>query len=350
MDLERLETLLTEMHRAGGSALHLAPGRPPGLRVQRRLVPAGTDPLAPDAVDELLRDMLFADHRQQLADKGHVEVLCVARTGRRYRTTVTALDGAHALVLRPVPATPPRLDELGLPPAVGAFAQAHGGLVLVAGFFGSGRSTTLAAIVDALNRDPARHVVTIEPTIEYLHPPGAALLHQREVGVHVGSTADGVRQALALGVDTIVATEIGDAASLDAAVAAAESGCLVFGGVAAGSVVGALAELTQTVPAELRGRLRLRLARALRGAVAQSLLQRSKAPGQVPLVEVLVANGPVRQAIRTGDFHELPAIMQRCRGLGMQTAELALQGLLAQQLVSREDALLHAGGPAPSQA
>lgn len=342
MDTTRLEALLAAMTRVGASALHLVPGRAPALRVQRRFVSGDETPVQNSDVDELTRDMLFSDHRQQMARCGHVEVLYVARSGKRYRATIAEVGGQSSLVLRPLPESTPSIDHLELPEQVAAFTYCRSGFVVVAGFFGSGKSTTLAALTGALNRDQTRHIVTIEDSIEYLHENGPALLHQREVGTHTATAAAGIQQAVAAGADTIVASEIRDAVTLEAAITAAESGCLVFGGVEAGSIQGALTELLLMVPAEDRARLRTRLSRALRGASAQSLLQRSHRAGRVAVVEVLVANPAARAAIRRGDLQELSAIMQRCRGLGMQTADIALRSLLSRHLIGPEEALLHA--------
>ena len=342
MDTQRLETLLAATTRLGASALHLVPGRKPSLRVQRRFVAGDELPVQSRDVEELTRDMLFADHRERLATAGHVEVLYVSRAGRRCRATISTTAGQMSLVLRPLPAGTPKLETLELPEQIGAFADARNGLVVVAGFFGSGKSTTLAAIVDRLNRDPSRHVVTIEDSIEYVHGNGAALLHQREVGTHVDSTAAGIRQAVATGVDAIVVGELRCAEALDAALTAAESGCLVFAGVEAGSIVGALTDLSLRVPEEQRPRFLTRLSRVLRGATAQSLLQRSHRAGRVAVVEILIQHQAARTAIRDGDLLELNAIMQRCRGLGMQTADLALRALLAHHQITQEEALLHA--------
>ena len=182
MDQKRLETLLAAMQRVGASALHLVPGRAPCLRVHRRMISGEDAPLLAGDVEELIRDMLFSDHRERLQTKGHVEVLYCSRSGSRYRATIAVRDGSHTLVLRPVPECPPKLAGLELPEQMSAFAQARCGLVLIAGFFGSGKSTTIAALVDSLNQDPARHIVTLEQSIDFLHPPAAALLHQREVG------------------------------------------------------------------------------------------------------------------------------------------------------------------------
>ena len=342
MDTKRLENLLAAVVRVGASALHLVPGRSPALRVQRRFVTGDELPVQQSDVEELTRDLLFSDHRATLARVGHVEVLYVARDGSRHRATVVDAFGQQSLVLRPVPSSPPKLVALDLPEQFAGFLRSRSGLVVVAGFYGAGKSTTLAAMVDCLNQDPARHVVTIEDAIQFVHQPGAALLHQREVGTHVATAADGVRQGLACGADVIVVDEIRDAAALDAAIAAAEAGCLVFAGVEAGSVVGVLTELGNLVPLEERPRLRTRLSRVLRAAVAQSLLHRSHRSGRVPAVEVLVGSPAVRVALRKGNLAELPAIMQRCRGLGMQTTDVSLRALLARHLVTPEEALLHA--------
>lgn len=342
MDTKRIETLLDAMGRLGASALHLVPGRAPTLRVQRRFVPGDEALVAKADIEEMLRDMLFTDHREQMARCGQVEVLYVSRSGRRFRAMVIEVGDEHSLVLRPVPDAAPKLEALELPEQVAAFARCRSGLVVVSGFFGAGKSTTLAALVDALNVDPTRHIVTIEDSIEYLHPNGAALLYQREVGAHVASVASGVHQALAAGVDTLVVSEIRDAATLEAVITAAESGCLVFAGLEAGSIVGALTEMTLMVTSELRARLRTRLSRCLRGVLCQSLLPRAHRAGRIAVVEVLVGNPAARAAIRAGNLQELAVIMQRCRSLGMQTTDIALRGLLGRHLVTQEAALLHA--------
>ncbi|HLQ36351.1 MAG TPA: ATPase, T2SS/T4P/T4SS family, partial [Planctomycetota bacterium] len=169
MDKLQLEELLAAMVRAGGSSLHLLPGRAPCVRVQRRFVVSEQAAVTAAAIDELTRDFLFEDHRQRLQRLGQVEVLYVARTGQRFRTTVTHQEDGRAVLMRPVPDVPPKLADLDLPAQIGGFTQFRSGLVLVTGFFGSGKSTTLAALVDKLNLESSRHVVTIEDPIEFLH-------------------------------------------------------------------------------------------------------------------------------------------------------------------------------------
>lgn len=342
MDTARLDSLLSATARLGASALHLVPGRAPSLRVQRRFVEGDETAVQASDVEELTRDMLFSDHREQLDKNGFVEVLYVSRSGARYRATVARNDNGTSLVLRPVPSESPRLDALEMPEQIAAFTRLRQGFVAVGGFFGAGKSTTLAAIVDAINGDGSRHIVSIEDSIQVVHQNHASLLHQREIGRHVVSAAEGVRQAVAFGADVIVLSEIRDLATLDAVLTASESGCLVFAGVEAGSIVGALVAMTSLAAVEDRPRMRTRLSRALRGVTAQSLLHRSHKDGRVPVVEVLVASPAVRTAIRSGRLQDLANIMRRCRGLGMQTTDIALRGLLSRHAVTEEEALLHA--------
>ena len=295
MDTARLDALLAATTRLGASALHLVPGRAPSLRVQRRFVAGDETAVEVVDVEELTRDMLFSDHRELLEKQGFVEVLYVSRSGARYRATAALNNGVTSLVLRPLPAESPQLAALEMPDQVGAFTRCRQGLVAVGGFFGSGKSTTLAAIVDACNSDGSRHIVSIEDSIQVVHQNNAALLHQREIGRHVVSAAEGVRQAVAFGADVVVLSEIHDFEVLDAVLTAAESGCLVFAGVEAGSIVGVLVAMASLAAVEDRPQMRTRLAKSLRGVTAQSLLHRSHKGGRVPVVEVLVASAAVEQ-------------------------------------------------------
>ena len=342
MDHKELERLLASMARIGASSLHLLPGRPPCLRVQRRFVQADQAAVAAVQIEDLLRDLLFEDHRQRLSREGQVDVLYVARTGLRYRATALRQEDGTALLMRPIPVTPPKLEELQLPQQVMDLARLQRGLVLITGSFGSGKSTTMAALVDAINHGTSRHVETIEDPIECMHPQAAALLHQREVGAHVADCATGLLQAKRLGADVVFVGELQDGAALEAALDVAESGCLVFAGFDASSVVSACAELPGLVPLERRPLVRARLAAALHTVTAQTLLPDAHGQGRAPMVEVLINNAAARTALREGRYEELPAIMHRCRGLGMQTADQALRGLLARHRITVEEALQHA--------
>ncbi len=342
MDAKELERMLASMARAGASSLHLLPGHPPCVRVQRRFVQSEQGIVEPADIEALLGDLLFEDHRERLAKQGQVDILYYARTGQRYRATVLRQEQGLAMLMRPIPEAPPQLRDLQLPQQVGQFVELQHGIVLVAGSFGSGKSATLAALVDAFNQGTSRHVVTVEDPIEYLHPQGRALLHQREVGAHVPDCASGVRQALRMGAEVVFVSEIHEAATLLAVLDAAESGCMVFAGFDASSVVSACTEIEKLAPQDQREHVRARFATAMRAVTAQTLLPCAHQQGRVPMVEVLTDNSAAREALQDGRADDLPAIMHRCRGLGMQTVDAALRGLLARHLVTPEEALQHA--------
>lgn len=347
MDANQLEQLLSSMTRAGASSLHLIPGHRPCIRVQRQFVQSEQAPVTAEGVDVITRQLLLDDHRERLRRDGQVEVLYVARSGQRFRTTVMQQEAGVSMLLRPVPEAPPSLSDLELPPQIATMTQYRSGIVLVTGFFGSGKSSTLAALVDRFNHETSKNVVTIEDPIEYLHPQGQALLHQREVGAHVKDFASGIQQATQFGAEVVVVSDLRDGAALLALLDAAESGCLVLAGFDASSVTGALTELQALVASEERERTRNRLAQSLRAITAQTLLPCAHRPGRVPMVEIMINNSAVRTAIQDAAFHDVPAIMERCRGLGMQTADLALRDLLSHHLITPEEAQQHASSNLP---
>jgi len=342
METKELEQMLVSMTRAGASSLHLIPGHAPCVRVQGKFIHSEYDDLAADAIEDLTRDLLFEDHRARLDRDGQVEVLYVSRARQRFRTTVLKQECGLSLLLRPVPDNAPKLTELQMPPQVASFVQYRNGLVMVTGSFGSGKSTTMAALVDQFNHETACHVATIEDPIEYLHPQGLALLHQREIGPHVKDYATGIQQAMRIGAEVIFISELSDGVALSAALDAVESGSLVLAGFDASSVVGACMELPMLMSEADRARTRVRLAESLRAVTTQALLPCAHQQGRVPMVEVLISNSAVKAAISEGDYKVLPAIMDRCRGLGMQTADVALRALLSQHLITPEEAMQHA--------
>ncbi|MBL8726310.1 MAG: hypothetical protein JNK49_19860 [Planctomycetes bacterium] len=327
MQNQRLNALLEVLRRADAAALHLAPGLAPCMRLAGRIVPIEAQSWSADEITELVRDLLFADHRQFLHDHGFVEVLYVAGDGRRFQATVADHAGVPSLVLQALGAAPPRLADLGLPNQVALLAQVRSGLIVVAGGFGSRRDDTCQAIVDAWNQDAARHVATFEASITCVHPPAAALLHQRQVGMHTTCVAEGVAQALALGADSLAVWAANDADDLDAVLSAAEAGCAVLLNSSAGSVTGALQQILTLAPLDNRTRARTRLARVLRGVLAQQQVTVPNRTSSAVIAEVLMVTGGVRAAIRSGNLHELPGLMERGRGHGMQTRGMALADL-----------------------
>ena len=342
MDKQKLEELLHSIVRTGASTLHLVAGQAPCVRLQGNLMRSTEPPLTAQDLQELTRDFLFADHRKELAEGHEVEVLYSSRSGIRFRTTVMEQATGLSLAMRRVPSEVPTLAELGMPDLVGGFTTFRCGLVLVAGFVGSGKTTTVAAMVEKLNQEPNHHIVTIEDPIERLYRPGASLLHQRELGAHVSSYQEGIDDAVRSGASVVVVGSIEDAATLSAVLDACEAGLLVLSTCHGSNIVSGLTGLlARCAPAE-RGRIRYRLANALKVMLAQTLLQKSHGGGKVPLVEILINNSQVNEALRAEAFQALPGIMQKCRGLGMQTVDLALKSLLSRNQITLDEALYHA--------
>lgn len=337
-----LEDLLAGLVRTGASSVMLVPGHPPLVRVQGSLVPTEGVPLLPQGVEDLLRGMLCDGQWQRVQKGEEVHVLYTALTGERFRTAVMRQEGGVKAILRRVPQQVPSFESLGLPELLSSFTEFQSGLVVITGFLGSGKSTTLAAMVDRLNRTTNDVVVTIEQPIEYLFAPSSALVHQREVGVHVPSFAQGVLDASYHGADVVVVGDLSDFATLESVVAAAEKGMLVLTTLHASSVVGGLYDLVSMCPVDQRPRMRVRLSQVLRAVMAQALIRRSQTKGRVPLLEILINNPAVRQHLRTGAFQELPAVMEKSRGLGMQSVDQGLRALLARNLISVDEALYHA--------
>jgi twitching motility protein PilT len=342
IDRGRLEELLSGLCRAGGMALHLRPGRPPWIRLEGKLVDVGGDPISVPDLDDLLREFLFADHRLRLDRGEEVEVLFASQGGDRFRTAVLPTEDGTHLVFRRVPDRPPTFAEAGLPEMLVTVADLGTGLCVMTGFHGSGKRSTLAAIVDRINAERPVHLVSIERHIEFVHRAQRALVHQRELGTHVASVAEGIRQAQEQGADVLAVGDLESAADLDAVLGAVERGMLVLCSFEASCVVGAVADLQRLVPADERPRLRHRLAAALRVIVAQTLVRRRHGRGRVPLLEILVRDEAVVRAIRRGRQDLLPELMMRGRGLGMQTVDMALRALLEQHQISADEAAWHA--------
>lgn len=342
MDRSHLEELLAGLVRSGGTTLHLITDQPPSLRIKGALVAAADTPMSGQVIGDLARDLLFADHRARLEQGEVVDVLYSSHAGLRFRTTVIPQLSGLSMVFRRVPDTVPSLRELELPELLSSLVGFRSGLVLTTGFFGSGKSTTLAAMVGRLNQERPVHVVTIEDPIEYIHQPAMALVHQRELGTHVATIEEGVAEATRLGAEVIAIGELRDWPGLRAAIHAAERGSLVLATFTASCVVGAIAELLRLVPGDERLRVRYRFVQVLRAIVSQTLIRKRHSQGRIPLLEILVKNENVAKAIRRGRLQLLPELMARGRGLGMQTNDMALRALLNRHLITTEEAAYHA--------
>lgn len=344
IDRERLEELLVGLARSGGASLHVSAGCGPWVRLAGRAVPTGDEPVEPAALSALAGELLFGDQIARAERGEEVEVVWSATTGERFRVSALRHADGLGLVFRRLPDKAPSLEESDLPELLAAFTSLRDGLVLLTGPFGSGKSTTMSAIVARIDADRAANVVTIERRIDVVHAATRSIIHQREIGTHVASVADGVRDAFLHGADVIAIGDIMTGEDLRAALDAAEGGMLVLASFEASSVATAVAGLPRLVPPPERAEVRSRFADAMRAILGQTLIRRRHGGGRVPLLEILVRNERVARAMRRGRSDVLETLMAEGVGVGMQTAELGLRRLLQHHLISEEEAAQHAAG------
>lgn len=341
-----LDALLREMVRRDASDLHLAAGRRPQLRINGRLTDSECPtPLACDDPRRLAVTLIDERQRTQLDAGTEIDFAFGVRDLARFRGACFREQGRVAVVLRRIPHDPPRLGDLGLPPAVAAFARRHRGLVLVTGPSGSGKSTTLAAMVNRINRERPGHILTVEDPIEFVHPPQRCVVNQREVGADTRSFFAALKHALRQDPDVILVGEMRDTETMSAALAAAETGHLVLATLHTNSAAESVNRIVDAFSAQRQPQVRTQLAAVLQGVVTQLLLPRAGSTGRVAAAEVMVCTPAVRAVIRDDRVHQIQSLMQAGRKHGMQTLNDSLARLYLNGEVELEDALRHSEDP-----
>ncbi|MFS8639472.1 MAG: type IV pilus twitching motility protein PilT [Symbiobacteriaceae bacterium] len=337
-----LEAWLRAALERGASDLHLTVESPPVLRINGDLVDLEGPRLRPENIREILEPVLNERARATLDREGTVDLAYSLPGVGRFRVNVFRQRGSLAAVFRLIPMRVPDLDTLGLPPVVATFCDLAQGLVLVTGPTGSGKSTTLAAMIDRINRTRRAHVVTLEDPIEYLHRHQRSLVNQREVGLDTPSFAAGLRAALREDPDVIMVGEMRDLETIQTALTAAETGHLVLTTLHTPSATEAVNRIVDVFPAGQQNQVRIQLAAVLEGIIAQRLVPSADGTRRYLVAEVLVATPAVRNLIREGKSAQLPAVMETSRQQGMVTLRDSAGQLLARGLVTRE-ALARAG-------
>ncbi len=319
--------LLALARQQGASDLHLSAGAPPMLRVDGDIAPLDAPPLESSAIAAWLEGLL-AGETLRLEDALDADFAVDVPAAGRFRVNVFRHQRGLGAVLRVVPSRVPSLEELGMGPAFEGMAAARCGLVLVTGPTGCGKSTTLAALVDHVNRHRRKHIVTIEDPIEFLHEPRRCLVHQRELGRDTRSFADALRAALREDPDVILVGEMRDLATMRLALTAAETGHLVFATLHTGSAPQTIDRIVNAFPAAEQSAVRAALAESLTAVVAQALLPKVGG-GRVAAHEIMLATPAVRNLVREHKLAGLRSAMQTAAAQGMQTMEQAVQRLTA---------------------
>lgn len=332
-----LDDLLRTVIKNRASDLHIKPNSPPTVRLEGQLIPIGDAPLTADQCRYLVLSALPPFKREPLSRMQEVDHAYVS-FGVRFRMNAFLERGHFTAAMRMVNSAVPSFQDLGLPPVLSQLASLQDGLVLITGPAGSGKSTTLAAVVDWINQNRRTHVVTIEDPIEYHHKDKTAYITQREVGTDTTSFVEALKQALRQDPNVIMLGEMRDSETIMTAVTAAETGHLVLSTLHTPNTVQAVDRIVDSFDGHVQKQVRMLLATCLRGVVSQKLLNRQDGKGRVPAVEVLVNTPTISSHILDGQTGEIYQYLQRGATEGMQTFNQSLIGLLDRGLISYQDA------------
>jgi twitching motility protein PilT len=340
--LARIDAFLQIGRQQGASDIHFTVGQPPLLRLDGDLMPVQYRALTAEEVREFIDEILTPDQQEHFATHGAADFSYVSETGSRYRVNTCRHQNGRSAFCRVIPDEVPDLKVLGLPSVVGQLARLRSGLVLVTGTTGTGKSTTLAALLQEINHTRSYNVITLEDPIEYVHRSEQSLIVQREVGTHVNSFKEGLRAALREDPDVILVGEMRDADTVSLALEAAETGHLVLGTLHTRGAAQTIDRIIDAHPSDNQSQVRHSLADNLRAVVSQNLLRAADGRGRRVVAEVLIVTFAIQQLIREGKTFQISAAIATGRRLGMQLMDQALLALVRAGEVDPNEAYLQA--------
>jgi twitching motility protein PilT len=340
-----LADYLLDAVRMGASDLHVTAGLPPMVRVSGSVRPLDYEPLTPNATRDIIYDILSNDQRQRLESEWELDFSYSLPRTARFRVNVYFQRGSLGAAFRTIPHEIVSLEELGLPKAVDGLTEKPRGLVLVTGPTGSGKSTTLAAMIDRINQTRYEHIMSVEDPIEFLHSHKRCIVNQREVNQDTKSFARALKHVLRQDPDVILVGEMRDLETISLAVTAAETGHLVFGTLHTQDAPQTVDRIIDVFPPHQQHQIRAQLANALQGIITQTLIPRRDGSGRVVACEVLVPTPGVRNLIRESKNHQIYSAMQTGGKVGMQTMDAALVELVRGGLISRGEAEKRSSNP-----
>ena len=336
--MPRIDDYLGKVLERRASDLHFLAGDPPRIRVYGELTPLEPEPLAADFVKETLYEIMPKAALQRFEQHDGADFAYTMADLGRFRVNVMRHLNGMGAVMRSIPSKALSMDDLKLPEAVRQLSRAANGLILVTGKTGSGKSTTLAAIIDDINRRTKGHILTIEDPIEFIHPRKGCLISQREIGVHSPSFADALHSALREDPDVILVGELRDYETMSIAVTAAEMGILVMGTLHTNGAAQTVDRIVNVFPADKQPHVRTMLSTSLRGVISQQLIPKADGNGRVAALEILVNTPAVANLIRQGKLDQLETTMQSGGSFGMRTMDSAIQSLLDSKQISGKEA------------
>ena len=340
-----LNDYLFDAIKLGASDLHITTDLPPMVRIHGKVQPLDYPPLTPNMTREMIYDILSNDQRQRLENDWELDFSYTLPKTARFRVNVYFQRGAMGAAFRTIPHEIKNFSELGLPKAIEDMTDKPRGLVLVTGPTGSGKSTTLASMIDRINQSRHEHIMSVEDPIEFLHNHKSCIVNQREVNQDTKSFAEALKHVLRQDPDVILVGEMRDLETISIALTSAETGHLVFATLHTQDAPQTIDRIIDVFPAHQQGQIRVQLANALQGIVTQTLLPKRDGKGRVVACEILVPTPGVRNLIREGKNHQIYSAMQTGGKFGMQTMDAALVELLRKGLISREEAEKRSSNP-----
>ncbi|KUO78657.1 MAG: type IV pili twitching motility protein PilT [Desulfosporosinus sp. BRH_c37] len=334
--MRSLEELLHMAEEKKASDIHLTIESPPVLRINGSLVQLQLDKLSQADLELFVSSLMNDQQAKRFAEMGELDMSYSLPGVGRYRVNVFRQRGSISVVIRLIPFVIPSPETLGLPPVSIELARLHKGLVLVTGPTGSGKSTTLASLINYINSTRSCHIVTVEDPIEYLHRHNLSLINQREVGNDTQSFTNALRAVLRQDPDVILVGEMRDLETIATAVTAAETGHLVFSTLHTNDCTQSVDRMIDVFPPYQQQQVRVQLAAVLQGIMSQQLFPRADGKGRVAAIEVMLATPAVRSLIREGKTHQLPTVIQTNAKLGMQTMDKAILDLVQKGIISNE--------------
>lgn len=337
-----INELLTKAEQMGASDVHVSVGIPPRCRVNGELVTLAEERIMPADAKALVEQMIPGRLIEQFNRDGEVDFSYAIRGVGRFRVNTFKQRGTMSFVIRLVNTRIPAPEELGLSQEVVDLTMKKSGLILVTGPTGSGKSTTLASLINIINQNYKKHIITLEDPIEYLHAHAQSIVNQREIGTDTMSYAAALRSALREDPDVILVGEMRDLDTIATAVTAAETGHLVFSTLHTIGAVSTIDRIIDVFPTHQQAQIRLQLATLLEAIISQQLLPTADRKGRVAAFEIMFANSAIRNLIREGKSHQIASIIQTNKQTGMMTMDDALYELQKSYRISKEDAILFA--------
>lgn len=339
----RIHEMLTFAVQHKASDIHLGAGEIPSVRIDGEVRRLDLDQLNIDDARRLAYSIMNEKQKSRFENDLEVDFSIGLEGLARFRVNVFTQSRGVGMVLRQIPSRVLTLEELGAPTILHKIAAYRKGLVLVTGPTGSGKSTTLAAIIDHINKNRAEHILTIEDPIEFVHTPHKCLINQREVGSHTKSFSVALRSALREDPDVILVGEMRDLETVSLALTAAETGHLVFGTLHTNSAPETIDRIIDAYPHEQQSQVRTMLSTSLAAVVSQTLMRKDRGPGRVAAHEIMIATSAVRNLIRENKIHQMQSIIQASKGDGMLLMGDAIMNLVNQGVVNRKTAMAHSG-------